>query len=206
VPQVLVPLSTAIEIIQRVLELSDDGLPALKARMRQMTDMGVPSAGRGKAHERLRYGLVELTEVTTALVLSNAWMPPSAAVAYVREGWKQLAPLAVAGIGSAASDGYVDALPRRAVGSYAVIEGGSLKDLGKRRVREAATETAVSDVVTVSDETAVSKAVGASAASIVLNTAAYMPTVVRELAKRAIEPGDVIDSIDALRLSERTVR
>ncbi len=202
-PQIVVPLSTAAEIVALVLDVPPDGIEALRARMRHMTDLGVPTAGRGKAHQRLRYGLVELTEMSVALLLANTGMPQSTAARYVRERWMDLAPVAVFGIGDLVPAGYERRHRPRAAGAFAVIEGNVLKQLGKRGVREGAGDLPLAGVADVAGETPLESAALGMSSSLVLNASVFMPVIVAALLKHAEAKEDLRDSVDALRLSEK---
>ncbi|MFZ2995535.1 hypothetical protein [Sphingobium sp.] len=198
-PQIFVPLSTALEIMGSVLGVKAD--TTLKSRVRAITDMGVPRAGRDKAHQRLRYGLTELSEMTLVLLLTDAGIAPSTAARLVREGWADFAPAAFEACRPLMPPGY-SGTGARSDGPIAVVGGARLREAGKQGTRREREVGELPHVDTSTPEVRLGEALGAAAIAVVVNAPAFMPTLVNALVVHAVVPQDLVDSFIALRDSE----
>lgn len=176
--EILLSRATALNTLQVVFLVQDDGMRALTARVRLLGTVGVPSKERSSPNKHLQYGLLELTEVAMALALMNAHVPQLMAARYVRERWDDFAALAVSGVNEALSPSVRDEFNPANPTPVAVIEGNILASLGSRSKNDRAEELPLSEIRLHDDL----RGIGArlpSASAIVIDAKAFMPKLLR---------------------------
>ncbi|MBN8816534.1 MAG: hypothetical protein J0J06_13930 [Sphingomonas sp.] len=181
------------------------GLPvsartAFDARLRQLQRHGVPV--RDDATSRIRYGIAELAAFATATKLMDAFMVPALAARYVVERWPELAPCMLAGAKNALPAGY---LARRSIPSesFAVFGSNALAQMGKRHRHDERYVEPLGTVRVIDERRAAATAAAAGGAGLVLDSAMYMPTIVRQWAERlSATETEVSAELDRLRFVE----
>lgn len=174
------------------------GLKALTARVRLLGILGVPRQRRSVAHVRLNYGLLEVIEIASALVLMNAHMPPVLAARHVRDAWGGFVRLALAAIQEELPQ---DLRPRYSSyvrGTLGVIRGNVLITLGARDVREAADELPLATLFIVANIEQLGRRI-TTPSSIVIDTTSFVPALFKELRKHASDDEELQAMLDRLR-------
>jgi len=200
-PEVLLSPKIAIEILRDACGLNEEGESALKARVRQLIDMGVTGMTRETAHARHRYGLTEIAQLAVAIALVNAQVQPSAAARIVREGWPQLVPFAIAGIGNLLPERFRRLRPGGG-GPHAIIEGNALVQLGKKSVRARRGGGELPRIHVLADAGAMPEVAGPSDSGTYLNSKRFMSRIFELMVPHAEAPEDIWNSLTRLRQSE----
>jgi hypothetical protein len=197
-----VVLGPAVEILRIAFDVRVEGEKALRARVRQLAVAGIPRS-RGALHERLQYGLLELSEIAIALALANAHVQPAQVTRCVREAWLKWAPLAHFGIGNVVPIAYAKRRPARVAGPIALIPGTYLKELGTRSVRGKAVTDRLPEIEFHATNPDLAVRMREMPSSTIISASAFMPTIFRLLSKHAAHPDDMKMALDRLRRSER---
>ncbi len=170
---------------------------ALDARIRHLQRLGVPARSPDQRMSRLAYGITELAALATAIRLMTAFMVPTLAARYVTERWDALAPFNLAGARDVLSADY---LMRRPItcGTIAIIEGNALADLGQKGRHDERYVGKLGDILIVDD--AIDIALVTLSAGLILDSRAYMPTIVNRSIELSLgTEADLASELDRLR-------
>ncbi len=200
-PEILIPPSVALKILRDACRLNEEGEPALQARIRQLIDMGVTGLTRESSHARHRFGLTELAQLAVAIALMNAQMQPSVAARVTRDGWTQLAPFVLAGIGDLMPERFRRLRPMEG-GPHAVIEGNALAQLGRKSVRDLRGGGPLPRILVFADRETALKGFNDSDSGTYINSGRFMSRVFELIVAHAEAPEDVWASLTRLRQSE----
>ena len=106
-----IPYSTVEAVAADLHGIGEDGLAALRARLHSLRRLDFPNGVSGSSGRHFAYGLADLLAVLAALELAEAYLPPAAAVAIVREGWPEIARCALHGLDSSGEPGFATIHP-----------------------------------------------------------------------------------------------
>lgn len=199
-PEILVPPKAALDILRDACRLNEEGEAALQARVRQLIEMDATGLTRDVAHARRRFGLTELAQLAVAISLTKAHIQPAVAARIVREGWPQLVPFALAGIGDLLPDRFRRLRPTVG-GPHAFIEGNALAELGRKSVRDGRGGGSLPTITTFADRAGADTAAEESDAGTCLTSSRFMARIFELVVARAVAPEDIWESLTRLRQS-----
>jgi hypothetical protein len=196
---VQLPFGEALWIVSQACELPGSALSALDARIRQLQKNGITARRANEKFVHLKYGLVEIAGLATAIRLMSAFMAPQVAARYVSERWPQIAPALISGIGTAAPVGWHETRPAIG-GRYLVFAGAALAEMGRKAASEGRYDWSLGNVQAVENVDAAAVASAAGAAGVILDTGTYMPIIVRQIASLPmITDDDILQEMDLMR-------
>lgn len=182
--------------------LPGPALSALDARIRQLQKQGITARRENEKFVRLEYGLVEIAGLATGIKLLSAFMAPTVAARYVSECWPQVAPALVAGIGDAAPNAWHETRPAIG-GRYLVFAGAALNEIGRKAASEGRYDWPLGSVRSFADADVAAVASAAGGAGVILDTAVYMPSVVRQIScMPMVTEDDIVEELNLIRWAE----
>jgi hypothetical protein len=204
-PETLVQRREMLLMLAGAFKVPPEGGDALTARVRLLNDLGIPRTGRAGAHVRLRYGLLEVAEIATALCLMDSHVPPAAAAWKVLEAWGGFVRLAFAAI--------IDEVPAelrpryRSMdrGRFGVIRSRVLSTLGGRQGPDAGGEL-VSGTLHLTSDLHEPVGGGVARSGIVVDAGDYMPSLLKSFGAARMPHEDLRAMLDRLRDSGRVHR
>ena len=173
---------TACEILLETLNLDPDAGPAMKARIRQVQNLGL--AKSDTPYARHDYGLAELAKLAAAFRMMQGFMLPIIAVRYLTERWEDLVPALIDGIDSEFLREIGAVVP---VGHkpLVLIEGIALAQLGQKSANDKRYDGPLGRIERVSLDGVCEAGAGISS-GLLLDTRSFMPGLINGLQARAV--------------------
>ena len=120
-----IPYATVEALAADMHGIGADGLTALRARLHSLRRLDFPNGVSGRSGRHFDYGLADVLGVLCALELAEAYVPPAAAVAIVREGWPEIAAGALSGLSGSNGRGVVRVFPNALFQALATVSDRS---------------------------------------------------------------------------------
>ncbi|MEH3102582.1 MAG: hypothetical protein PGN12_01570 [Sphingomonas phyllosphaerae] len=198
--EILMAPGDAVATLRTACHLNENSEPALRARIRQLIELGVTSLTRETSHERHRFGVTELAQLAVAISLMKARVPPAVAARLADEAWSEFVPFVLAGIGDALPDRF-RRLRSAGSGPHAFIEGNGLAELG-RKTAQAARSGGPLPKISVRVVPTIEPVEGFDPdTATYLNAERFMPAIYEAIVARAQVPEDIWESLTRLRQS-----